>query len=264
MDAKAAGKDIILAILENMRESGESLPHGKLVPSRYDVYLHRKDHARLSSMLPAIREECIQALNKELARLNKKDFLLLRGFKSKSPRYEAAEKDFIVKIHIDENEELTPGDILIDSGLALPSAVENGSGTIIRRSETIRSGGATRKLRRYQQEVTQKKPAALAKISYKDKDGREREFLMIRTKISVGRGGRAELCDLELAGPADVSRQHFHLRQDEATREFFIQDVSKFGTSVDGKKLVPKEWTPLPFKASITLAGIVTVEFQQL
>jgi hypothetical protein len=105
---------------------------------------------------------------------------------------------------------------------------------------------------------------ALAMLSYKDKDGKDQEFPMTNPEISVGRGGRTEFCDLELEGPADISRQHFYLRQDPATREFFIQDVSKFGTSVNGRKLNSKEWIHLPSKATITLADRITIEFRQL
>jgi hypothetical protein len=261
---KATGKDIILAILDNMRESEEPLLYNTLVPSHYDVYLHREDYNRLSGIFPRIRDESAQALGKELAGLNKKGFSLLPGHQSRSSRYEAAEKEFSVKFHIDENEELTPGDILVDSRLTLPSQVEYGIGTKTQRSETIRSGGETRKLRKFQEEARQDSSSAVAKLSFKDKEGHDREFLMTSQEIAIGRGGRSDFCDLELDAPADVSRQHFYLRQDPETREFFIQDVSKFGTSVNGKKLAPKEWTLLPSKASITLADIMTMEFQQL
>ncbi len=263
-EAKATGKDIILAILDNMRESSEPLLYNTLVPSHYDVYLHREDYSRLSGIFSRIREESIQALNDELATLNKKGFSLLPGLQSKASKYEAAEKDFYVKFHIDENEELVPGDILVDSRLALTSAVEYGAGTKTQRFETIRSGGETRKLRKFREEAKQESSSALARLSFKDKEGRDREFLMTSQEISVGRGGRADFCDLELEGPADVSRRHFYLRQDPETREFFIQDVSKFGTSLNGKKLTAKEWTRLPSKALITLADIMTIEFQQL
>jgi hypothetical protein len=57
MDSKASGKDIILAILDNMRESCEPLLYNILVPSHYDVYLHRDDYGRLSSIFARIHEE---------------------------------------------------------------------------------------------------------------------------------------------------------------------------------------------------------------
>lgn len=260
MESKASGKDIILAILDNMRESGEPLLYSTLVPSHYDVYLHRDDYTRLSNIFSRIREESVQAIDTELAHLNRKGFSLLPGLQSPRTKYEAAEQDWSIKFHIDENDDLVPGDILVDSRLALPASVEFGVGTKTQRSETIRSGGETKRLRKRREDGA----AALARLSYKDKDGRDREFLITSSEISVGRGGRNEFCDLEVDGPADISRRHFYLRQDPETREFFIQDVSRFGTSVDGKKLAPQEWVRIASKATIVLADKCAMEFQQL
>jgi predicted component of type VI protein secretion system len=87
---------------------------------------------------------------------------------------------------------------------------------------------------------------------------------MAAPEIAVGRGGRTEYCDLELDGLVDVSRQHFYLRRDEGTGDFFIQDVSKFGTAVDGKRLVHKEWVRIPPKATIKLSDKIVIEFERL
>ncbi len=253
-----------MAVIDNMQESCEPLLYNTLVPSHYDVYLHRDDYSRLSSIFSRIREESVQALDQKLAELNSKGFSLLPGLKSSKVKYEAAEKDWSVKFHVDENDELSPGDILVDSRLALPAPVEYGVGTKTQRSETIRSGGETRKLGKRQEAAKSEVSAAVAKLSYKDKEGRDCEFLMTSAEISVGRGGRNEFCDLELDGPADISRRHFYLRQDPGSRDFFIQDVSKFGTSVDGKRLASKEWIHIPPKTTIVLADRMTIEFQQL
>jgi hypothetical protein len=264
MESKASAKDIILALLDNLDESCEPLLYKTLVPSHYDVYLHRDDYSRLSTIFQKIRDELVQALDEKMASLNKKGLSFIPGLKSSKTKYEAAEKDWYVKFHIDENEELAPGDILVDSRLALPAPVEFGAGTRTQRSETVRSGGETRKLRRHGEADKNAGSTAVARISYKDKDGRDCEYLMSGEEISVGRGGRNEFCDLELDGPADISRQHFYLRRDPETGEFLIQDVSKFGTSLDGKRLAPKEWIRLPAKAVIVLADRMTLEFQQL
>jgi hypothetical protein len=264
MNSKATGRDIILAVLENMRESAEPLLYRTLVPSHYDVYLHTDDYARLSGIFAGIREECIDALDKELAGLGKKGFSLLPGLKSGSSKFEAAEKNWAVEFHQDEDEELSPGDILIDSRLALPPPVEIGAGTKTQRIKTVRSGGETRRLQKFQQEPPNADATPVAKLIYKDQDGSEHEYLMRAAEISVGRGGQTEFCDLVLSGPSDISRRHFYLRLDKETKEFFIQDVGKFGTSVDGKKLAPKEWIRLSARAVITLADRMTLEFQQL
>jgi hypothetical protein len=274
METKASGKDIILAILDNMRESGEPLLYRTLVPSHYDVYLHRDDYDRLSGIFLMIRDEAVKALDQELADLNKKGLPLLSGLTSSKIRYEAAEKGWSVKFHIDENNELSPGDILIDSRLMLPATVEYGVGTKTQRVETIRSGGETQRLRKRAGETpgfanaTPGEPALpatpLARLSYKDREGKEREYMMTNPEISVGRGGRTEFCDLELEGPADISRQHFYLRYDPETSQFFIQDVSRFGTSANGEKLPPKEWVRLQSKTSIVLADAITLLFEPL
>jgi hypothetical protein len=265
MTLKASGRDIILAVLDNMRESAEPLLYRTIVPSHYDVYLHPNDYSRLSGIFPSIREECIEALDKELAGLGKKGFAFLPGLKSSSQKYESSEQNWAIEFRQDEDEELSPGDLMIDSRLALPSPVEYGAGTKTQRSKTIRTGGGeTRKLGKHQQDSPQEGATPIAKLTYKDKDGQEVEYLMRAAEISVGRGGQTEFCDLELNGPADISRQHFYIRQDSETREFFIQDVSKFGTSVNGNKLVPKEWTLLPSQTEITLADRMKIEFQRL
>lgn len=263
MENKASGKDIIVAIVENMQESCEPLMYNILVPSHYDVYLHRDDYSRLASIFSRIREEGVQALDSKLTALNRKGFSL-PGLNASKARYEAAEKEWSIKFHTDENSELSPGDILVDSRLALPAPVEFGVGTKTQRSETIRSGGETRRLRKRQEDGPSDAGAAKAKMSYLDKNGQPCEFLVMAAEISVGRGGRNEFCDLELDGPADISRRHFYLRQDAETHQFFIQDVSKFGTTVDGTKIASNEWIPLPAKATIVLAEKMTVAFQQL
>ena len=262
MDKKATGRDIILALVENMRESREPLLYDVLVPSHYDVYLHQDDYDRLTTIFPRIREEARKALTEEMARLGRKGFSLLPGLKSKPPKHEAAEGDWYIKFHHDEDEELAPGDILIDSRLALPPAQDYGVGSKTQRTVTVRSGGETKKLKRPQE--TQPGGVALAKLTYQDKDGQRREYLMTSAEIAIGRGGRAEYCDLQLDAPADISRQHFYLRQDAETREFFIQDVSRFGTSVDGKNLAPKEWVRIPPKATIKLADKIVDGIREL
>jgi len=271
MNAKAVGRDIILAILDNMREASEPLLYSTVVPSLYDVYLHPDDHDRLAGIFPQIREQAKRALSEGLTDLNRAHRSFLPGLKTRRPKHESAEGDWYIKFHKDEDEELAPGDILIDSRLSLPAAKEFGAGGKTQRTVTVRSGGETKKLRTYQEnqpqevpEVQPLSPAAVAKLAYQDQKGERREFLMTSPEIAIGRGGRAEYCDLELDGPVDISRQHFYLRQDEKTREFFLQDVSRFGTMVNGKEVAHKEWVQIPSKAKISLAGKFVIDFERL
>lgn len=129
---------------------------------------------------------------------------------------------------------------------------------------TIRSGGETRKLSHSTEEGKAEAGAPVARLTYTDKEGQRREYLMMNAEIAIGRGGRAEYCDLQLEGPADISRQHLYLRRDETSREFYVQDVSRFGTAVDGTRVAHKEWVKIPPKARLKLADKVVIEFESL
>jgi hypothetical protein len=265
MDAKATGKDIILAIVDNMRASQEPLLYSTLVASHYDVYLHRDDYERLAAVFPRVREEAARALKEELDRVQGKGRSFLPGLKPGGPKPEPVESQWNIKFHTDEDEDLNPGDILVDSRLTMPLQPEYGTGSKTQRMVTVRSGGETKRLRSYD-ETGPQAPAIrpIARLTYLDKEGRKQEYLMTSSEIAIGRGGRNEFCDLQVDGPVDISRQHFYLRRDEETREFFIQDVSRFGTMVDGKKLAQREWVPIPAKARIKLADKVVIEFECL
>jgi hypothetical protein len=263
MDSKATGKDIILAILDNMRESQEPLLFSTLVASHYDIYLHRQDFDRLEPILPRIREEAGRALKEELERIQAPRRSILPGFKRGAGKTEAAQSEWQIKFHVDEDEELVPGDILIDSRLTMPQQKEFGTGAKTQRMVTIRSGGETRKLSG-RSDAAEDSGTPVARLTYTDKDGQRQEYLMTTPEIAIGRGGRAEYCDLQLDGPADISRQHVYLRRDESGSDFFIQDVSRFGTTVDGAKVAHKEWVKLPAKARLKLAGKVVIDFERL
>jgi hypothetical protein len=263
MDTKATGRDIILAILDNMMESQEPLLYTTLVASHYDVYLNKEDYERLAGIFSRIREEARRALKEELTRIQGKGRSFLPGLKSSSPKPEAAESDWYIKFHIDEDGELAPADILIDSRLTLPPQKEYGIGAKTQRMVTVRSGGETKRRRSFK-ETEPATQGNLAKLTYVDKDGHRQEFFMTTPEIAIGRGGRTEYCDLVLDGIVDISRQHLYLRRDESTGEFFIQDVSKFGTTLDGRKLPAKEWVRMPPKATIKLADKIVIEFESL
>ncbi|HEX6972502.1 MAG TPA: FHA domain-containing protein, partial [Limnochordia bacterium] len=80
--------------------------------------------------------------------------------------------------------------------------------------------------------------------------------------------------DLKLDTLPDVSREHLRLRRDPATGQFFVKDLSRLGTTVNGEK-VPSSIefaegekrdrnveAPVPKQARIGLAGVVFLEFR--
>ena len=110
-----------------------------------------------------------------------------------------------------------------------------------------------------------------ARLSYHDERG-PHVFIMRKDAISAGRGGNSAWVDVQIAAASKVSREHFRIRR-ESDGRFFIQDVSLWGTFVNGTAMPPAVKTsegvtqpgpeqPLPPKARIGLADVIEIEFE--
>jgi hypothetical protein len=114
-------------------------------------------------------------------------------------------------------------------------------------------------------------PGERARLTYEDDQGRH-EFTMQKDSLVVGRGGSAAWVDVQVVTTAKVSREHVRIRRDESGR-FLIQDVSLWGTSVNGEPLPaavktaegvlqPGAERELPPRARINLAEAVLIQFE--
>lgn len=113
--------------------------------------------------------------------------------------------------------------------------------------------------------------AARAQLTYLDDEGRH-VYAMRKDLISIGRGGSAHWVDVQLVTSARVSREHCRIRRDESGR-FYLQDVSTWGTSVNGARIEPfarqvdgrieeaGHEQLLTSPARIQLADAVTIDF---
>jgi len=110
-----------------------------------------------------------------------------------------------------------------------------------------------------------------ARLTYEDEQG-PHVFLMRKDTVSIGRGGSSAWVDVQVSGSSKVSREHLRLRVDPGG-QFFIQDVSLWGTSVDGKPIPPAVKSAegvtqpgpeqaLPARARIGLADTVVIDFE--
>jgi predicted component of type VI protein secretion system len=88
---------------------------------------------------------------------------------------------------------------------------------------------------------------------------------MRKDVLSIGRGGSSVWVDVQVFAPSKVSREHLRIRHDGGGR-FFIQDLSAWGTSVNGDAIPAAVKGPdgvtrggmereLPASARIDLAG---------
>ena len=116
--------------------------------------------------------------------------------------------------------------------------------------------------------------SGFARLAYVDEQG-PHLFVIRKELVAIGRGGSARWVDVQIASTPRVSRVHCRIRRDPAGR-FFLQDVSTWGTFLDGDRVPPYlrrtgdtvdetgEERELPPGARIQLADAVTIEFQVL
>ena len=280
---RRAARDLIDAVLENLRNNLEPLKYTTLVPSRFLVYLHPAEHARIEGILPILEKETIRALTEELDKLNHRPVWRrhVDRFLGTPPDVQNAGQDWHVEFLKDPDGELREGDILIDSELLLPQASDVGAGERTRRVTTRHLGprepGEERQKTATRVESIER-PAApaspvLARLRYEDNAGAH-TYDIARDSVTVGRGGLAYRVDVRVEASADVSREHLRLRRDPATGHFFVVDLSSLGTTVDGRR-VPRGYeetdgskrengveTPLGERARLGLADTVFLDFE--
>jgi FHA domain len=115
----------------------------------------------------------------------------------------------------------------------------------------------------------------VAQLAYVDEQG-PHIFVMRKDVVSIGRGGSAHWVDVQVTTGPRVSREHCRIRRADDGR-FFLQDLSTWGTSVNGQRVKPNVHTSpagqleetgqeheLPRDARIQLADALLIEFQTI
>jgi pSer/pThr/pTyr-binding forkhead associated (FHA) protein len=292
-------RDLIAAVVENMRRNLETLRYSTLAPSRYTVYLHPAEFARLEGIVPILQDETVRALREELDRLNNPSGLRRYGgrfFGETGPKIQTPTGEWHVEFVPDPDGELAEGDILIDSELVLPAQPELGVGERTRRITThvgerttteermtvaeptathLRQGSGGQADERTVRTREQPVLRPFATIVYEDQSG-PHTFDITTDAVTIGRGGSTRPVDVKIVSSVDVSREHARIRRDPATGQFFLTDLSTLGTTlnnrhvprgydeVDGARRETGVETPLPDRARIGLAETVFLEFTRV
>jgi hypothetical protein len=262
-------------VLENMRTNLEPLKYSTLAPSRYVVFLHPEEYARIEGIIPVLQEQTSRALGEALQNLNnppvyRRYFDRLAG---SAPPVENAAREWQIEFHPDADGELAPGDILIHSELMLPGTSDDlGAGQRTRRITTVHVGQRTTTREETVSRTAGASSSVHARLRYDDNAG-PHTFDIVRDSIVIGRGGIAYRADVRIDASVDVSREHARIRRDAATGAFFIIDLSTLGTTVNGQRL-PRGYddadgtkrengveTPLPGGSRIGLADTVFLQF---
>ena len=273
---KRSARDLIDAVIENMRANLEPLKYSTLVPSRYVVYLHPDEFARIEPIMPVLQEQTVRALSEELAKLNNRPAYrkYLERFTRSEPPVENAGQQWRIEFLPDADAELNLGDILIHSELSIPTGGEGlGAGQRTRRITTTHVGPRTVTREETIGRTEATSPPVRARLRYQDNAG-PHTVDVCRDTTTIGRGGVAYRADVRIDASVDVSREHARIRRDPDSGRFFIVDLSTLGTTVNGQQL-PKGYvdedgtkrengveTPLPANSRIGLADTVFLDFE--
>jgi pSer/pThr/pTyr-binding forkhead associated (FHA) protein len=115
--------------------------------------------------------------------------------------------------------------------------------------------------------------AVFATLTYEDNSGRH-THPVTEPQLVIGRGGSGYWVDLRIDAAPDVSREHVRIRRDLSTGQFFLKDVSLYGTTINGQRVASSIDTsnggkrdinlevPLPPVARIGLADMVFLDFR--
>ena len=286
-----SGRRIWRAVRDELMLNLYPLPYSTLAPAVYHVYLHPDDFESIEPVAPRIVGQIQRALADEVHKLNRglerstRRVLTRLLDRETLPPVEMPASGWEIHITADRNGELERGQLGIVSTLAMPAPAEYGGTPTTRIVKSVVGHGrrtATTTDLPQAASVPRVTAAAApstgdgterARLTYEDDQG-PHVFVMRKDSLSVGRGGSSAWVDVQIVGSSKVSREHFRLRCDPAGR-FYIQDVSLWGTSVDGTPIPPAVKTadsvagpgaefPLPAKARIRLADVLVIEFEAI
>ena len=264
---RLTSRDVIDAVVDNMRQNLEELRYATLAPSRYTVYLSASHYARVEGILSRLQAETARALDEELARLNRPSWLRRR-----TPHENAGIRWEIEFVADTAGELSDDDDLIVHSDLVLAPNPDLGVGERTRRITTVRSGERTTSR---EEALASPSSTVHARLTYSDNLGSHTHDV-VRDQTTIGRGGQAYPVDIRISTSEDVSREHARLRRDPRSGAFFLIDLSSLGTTVNGRH-VPRgvedrdgtrrengAETALPDRARIGLAGTVFIDFERV
>lgn len=292
------------AIVQELQRELESrlypLMYKTLAPGIYHVYLHPDDYGQIQAIAPAIVADAQQGLNERVDALNGRG-RWTRLVSGKQAPIEIPAGGWEIHLHPETNGELMHGELGIESRLSIPPPPQYGGGASTTRIARTTVTGTLRRSSTEDVQVPpsvapvpdavattthptpgatdgaaaappQATPRRTARLTYVDEDG-SHTYAIRKDLISIGRGGSAHWVDVQVVASTRVSREHCRIRR-AADGRYFLQDVSTWGTSLDGNRVTPfarheedgrvqetgDEHALVP-PARIQLADAVTLEF---
>ena len=262
------------AVIANMRESLTPLVYSTLVPESYVVYLHKDDYAAVESIIPALNAQIQRALDEATSRLERQRWWqrVLDPTRERMPPVERTPRCSI-EILPDPNDEIAHGQIGVHSQLRLPAHDDSGPPTI--RVTATSTGAASTTHRRIPVAAAPDRPPD-AVLVIEDLAGR-REHAVVDNPTLIGRGGLGCYVHVRLRAEGLVSKEHCRVRRDDECGQYFVKDLSRNGTFLNGTRLpCGVEYrggrkheldgceVPVPDGARIGLADVLHLEFKRV
>ncbi len=255
--ARISGQTIIDQLVRNMELGQFEMGYSVLVPCVFSIYLHPDDFTRLAGIQDLIREDARRALTAQVAQWNAKPNLLKRSKTQKLCRI--ARNDWWIEFFADTENVVPSGDVEIHSELNdVPQPGYRGTKTSLIDRETSVTSARVAHDRTVHRGAVDK---IFAEIRYEDDSGPQIYFIT-QNEITIGRGGEDLSVDLPLYTNEEVSREHLRLRRDPTSGGFMVADNSRNGTWLNGRKLRRGVEEPLPDRARIQVAEIITLSFE--
>lgn len=287
-----SGRHIWKGVRDELMLELYPLPFTTLAPAVYHVYLHPEEFEAIEPIAPRIVAEVQRALTDEVHRINdgrertRRRVLTRLLQREDLPPIEVPASGWEVHIKADRNGELQRGQLGIVSTLAMPALPEYGGTPTTRIVRSVVGPGRRTSTTHdvAYSAGTPPRPTASsagrtaeirdrARLTYEDDQG-SHESVMRKDTLSVGRGGASAWVDVQVVTNSRVSREHVRIRRDVDGR-FYIQDVSLWGTTVNGEPIPPAVKSDegvlqpgaelaLPPRARIGLADAIVIEFEAL
>jgi len=227
--SRRPARDLIDAVVENMRKNLEPLKYSTLTPTRFTVYMHPTEYARLEGIIPILESQTIQALTDELQALNRRSPItqwFKRIARDRQPQIDNGGAAWQVEFRADPDGDMHEGDLLIDSELALPARPELGVGERTRRITTVHTGRHQTTTREHTVNRATQAAASpvFARITYDDTLGPHTHDVC-KDSVTIGRGGIAYPVDIRIVSSVDVSREHARIRGVDRLDAVAVVDV---------------------------------------
>lgn len=270
-------RQIIVTMVQQLRTRIVRLTSRALAPSHFVVYLHPDDHSQLGGITAAITDDASREMDREIARLSHWSsppwrrilHRLIHPWDPAPLPVESAAPRRQIEFLPDPDEELPRGRFRIV--VQLPTARPDFAGTA---TVSVTAGVATAVAEGARRAGELRGP--YARIDLHDDSG-ARVFEISSDKTIIGRGGQGVWADLKVHGPTEISQEHVRIRRDSASGDFFIKDLSRNGTTVNGERIpggvayegetkreLDGNEVKLPPRAEIVLANAVRLTFTQV